>query len=104
MHNPLTHENFTNCLNTEFQVDRDGEQTQLLLAEISDLRKTERQEQFSIVFRGPLDRALSQGLHRFRHDQMGEFELFIVPIKRSAEDYQYEAVFNRLSEDNSSIS
>jgi len=104
MDNPLTHENFTNYLNTEFQVERDGEQTQLFLTEISDLRKTERQEQFSIVFRGPLDRVLSQGLHRFRHDQMGEFELFIVPIKRSAEDYQYEAVFNRLAEENSSIS
>lgn len=104
MDNALTHENFTHYLNTEFQVERDNQQIQLFLTEISELKKTERQEQFSIVFRGPLDRALSQGLHRFRHAQMGEFELFIVPIKRGVEEYQYEAVFNRLAGDNPPLS
>ncbi|HEY5885872.1 MAG TPA: hypothetical protein VIT88_14375 [Pyrinomonadaceae bacterium] len=97
MDNALTHENFTNYLNTTFQVELDTEAIPLSLTEISAVRATESQEQFSIIFRGPLDHALPQGIHRFRHDQMGEFDLFIVPIKRGAEAYQYEAVFNRLA-------
>lgn len=97
MDTDLTHETLVNCLNTEFQVDRDAERIQLRLIEISELKKNERQEQFSIVFRGPLEQPLSQGIHQFRHAKMGSFELFVVPIKRDAEGYHYEAVFNRLA-------
>lgn len=95
METALTHENFTNQLNTEFQVNGDGEAVELLLTEVSEL-KNERQEQFSIVFRGPLDRPLSQGTQQFGHPVIGDFELFIVPIKMDAEGYYYEAIFNRL--------
>lgn len=93
----LTHETLTNFLNTEFQVDRGGEKIQLFLIEISKLKKNERQEQFSIVFRGPLEPPLSQGIHQFQHAKIGSFELFVVPINRDEEGYQYEAVFNRLA-------
>jgi hypothetical protein len=30
------------------------------------------------------------------HDQIGEFELFIVPIKQDDRGFYYEAIFNRL--------
>ncbi len=91
----LTYENFAKNLNTEFQVDRDGEHIQLVLIEISNLKTTERQEEFSLVFRGPLDHPLSQAIHQFRHSSMGDFPVFIVPIGMREEGYQYQAVFNR---------
>lgn len=98
MSTDLSHEDFNNHLNTQFQVDRDGEQIELLLIEVSRLKQSKGQEQFSIVFRGPVDQPMAQGIRQFRHPDMGSFELFIVPIKQDGEGYQYEAVFNRFKE------
>jgi hypothetical protein len=53
-------------------------------------------ERFSLVFRGPRDQPLEQRIHKFEHDQIGRFELFIVPIlSRDTARLHYEAVFNR---------
>jgi len=41
---------------------------------------------------------LDQGVHNLSHDQMGDFELFIVPIKRDEHGFYYEAIFNRIRE------
>lgn len=93
----LTHEEFTKHANTKFQVQA-GENTnvEVELTEISELKVHPQQEEFALEFRGPLNAFLGQGLHNFAHDQMGEFELFIVPIKQDAEGFYYEAVFNRI--------
>ena len=48
---------------------------------------------FSIVFRGPLEPVLPQRIYRLRHDTLGSFELFIVPIGPDEAGMQYEAVF-----------
>jgi hypothetical protein len=54
------------------------------------------QERFSLVFRGPHDRLLQQGMYRLRHSQLGALELFLVPVGQDHEGLYYEAVFNRL--------
>jgi hypothetical protein len=51
---------------------------------------------FSILFRGPADRPLGQGTYQFRHDRIGGFPLFIVPMAPDANARYYEAVFNQL--------
>ena len=48
---------------------------------------------FSIVFRGPPDPLLPQRIYRFEHDELGSFDLFVVPIGRDAAGVDYEAVF-----------
>jgi hypothetical protein len=48
---------------------------------------------FSIVFRGALEPVLPQRTYRFEHDELGSFELFIVPIGPDAAGMRYEAVF-----------
>lgn len=48
---------------------------------------------FSIVFRGPGDILLPQRIYRMEHDQIGSFELFIVPIGPDEEGFRYEAIF-----------
>ena len=70
----------------------------LVLMEVSELKLSERQEQFSIVFRGPSDAYLGQGIRPFHHERMGQFDLFIVPIRQDEKGFYYEAVFNRLPE------
>jgi Domain of unknown function (DUF6916) len=48
---------------------------------------------FSIVFRGPTDRLLPQRIYRLEHDELGAFELFLVPIGPDRDGMRYEAVF-----------
>jgi len=48
---------------------------------------------FSIIFRGPADRALGQGTYPVAHNAIGAFELFLVPVQPDADGPRYEAVF-----------
>jgi hypothetical protein len=92
----LKHENFAAQLNTKFRVqDNDSKAVDLVLSEVSELKTSPKQEQFSIVFRGPLEVFLGQGGRRFEHGEMGHFDLFIVPIRKDDDGFYYEAVFNR---------
>jgi hypothetical protein len=53
-------------------------------------------DNFSLVFRGPNERPLPQMTYRLRNDSLGEFDLFVVPVRRDVEGVYYEAVFNRM--------
>jgi len=95
----LTHAEFTQNINAKFQVAIDEQKcVELELVQVSEVKLFPQQEQFAIVFRGPLDMYLGQGTQLFKHEQMGEFELFVVPISKDAQSVYYEAVFNRLRE------
>jgi hypothetical protein len=56
---------------------------------------------FSLLFHGPLDPVLPQGMYRLEQEQLGALELFIVPIGpndpaapgEAATAMRYEAVF-----------
>jgi hypothetical protein len=58
-------------------------------------------ETFSLIFEGPADHPLPQQIHRCEQEQLGRFDLFIVPIGLEAGRLRYEAVFNRLRLDTS---
>src|SRR5687768_12254749 len=93
----LTHETFAKQANTEFQVPIDeNTAVPLELINVSELKLYPQQEEFALLFRGPLNMFLSQGIRFFKHDQMGQFELFIVPIRKDEQGFYYEAVFNRI--------
>jgi hypothetical protein len=93
----LTHEEFTKNENTKFHVHVDeNTHVELELVKVSEVKLYPQQEEFAVEFRGPLDMFLGQGARNFTHDQMGEFELFIVPIKQDEQGFYYEAIFNRL--------
>jgi hypothetical protein len=95
----LTHEEFSKNANTKFHVHADeNTQVELELVKVSELKLYPQQEEFSVEFLGPLDAFLGQGGRNFAHDQMGEFELFIVPIRQDQQGFYYEAIFNRLRE------
>jgi|SRR2546427_8216582 len=96
METALTHETFSKLLNTKFAIVDAGAGVQLELIEVSELLTSPRQERFSIVFRGPNEAPLGQGMRRFEHPQMGQFVLFLVPIGQGSAGYSYEVVFNRL--------
>jgi len=95
----LQRDEFAAALNTRFQVTVEGADTiELELVEVSDLIASRRQEKFSLLFQGPLHVLLPQQIYRMANAQLGEIELFIVPVSMNEAGYSYEAVFNRLKE------
>jgi hypothetical protein len=88
---------FSEHLNTKFRIHPDEStvvETELI--EAQDAGSTPKQERFSLIFRGPHEPYLAQRIYRIEHDQMGTLELFLVPIGRDDDGFQYEAVFNRI--------
>jgi hypothetical protein len=68
----------------------------LTLTQIAGHIKTDRNETFSLLFHGPLDRFMQQGIHKLKHAKLGELEIFLAPTAQEKEGFQYEAVFNQL--------
>ena len=96
----LTLAKFSELLNGPFRVLVDQSTVVLLrlvaaTGHSSAAEARTSQENFSLLFRGPLDRFLPQRMYSFEQEQFGQFDLFIVPIGRDAEGFQYEAFFNR---------
>ena len=95
----LTHALFSEHLNTTFRVILDDSNSiEMKLTELSELLLSPQQERFAVVFKGPKEPFLGQGTRQFVHDQMGAFDLFIVPIGADETSVNYEATFNRLVE------
>lgn len=90
---------FRENLNTRFDVSHgEAETVELELIECNDLGSTPKQEQFSIVFRGPLQPFLPQMTYEMKNENLGDVFIFIVPVRRDSEFMYYEAVFNRFIE------
>jgi hypothetical protein len=96
----LTENEFSKHLNTKFRLNPatiDGH-VELTLAEVKGYAKKAEEhsgmERFSAFFDGPGAVQLPQGVYSLSHDQMGEFEIFLVPIARNESGFRYEAVFN----------
>lgn len=49
---------------------------------------------FSLLFDGPLDQPLGQGIHRLETAELGRLDVFLVPVGITAQARQYEAIFN----------
>ena len=94
---PLTEAEFSKHVNTKFRVATEPP-VELELTEVKGyLSKPNEQtgmERFSAFFKGPRDRYLAQSVYALEHEQMGAFELFIVPLSEDQSGYRYEAVFN----------
>lgn len=97
----LTHEEFSKHLKSKFEIRlSEAPAVEVELTEVSELLLSARQERFSLIFRSANDIMVVQGLHRFEHDEMGAFDLFIVPVGRDESGTYHEAVFNRLIKKN----
>lgn len=92
----LTNEIFKKNVNTRFWlVDPSFEPYALDLVECVDGYSTPTQEQFSLRFRGDPAQIFPQRIYPIKHNLMGDFELFLVPVARNDSGTYYEAVFNR---------
>lgn len=95
----FTIEMFEGHLNTKFQMHYgDSQSAELQLVSVTDVGSSERQKQFSLHFQGPLEAPILQGIYRVEHEELGNLDLFLVPIARDDKGVRYEAIFNRAVE------
>src|SRR5258708_13532637 len=98
----LTEKEFSQHLNTKLQLELDHQEVQLELVEVKGYLPLAHEqtgmERFSVFFDGPGNVRLSQRLYSLEHEQMGDFEIFLVPISGNEQGFRYEAVFNYWSE------
>lgn len=95
----LSRHAFAEQLNTKFGIYFTPEQaTESELVEVTEIKKYNRQEAFSIVFLAPIEQPYEQGIYKVAHPIVAEIEIFIVPVKKTVEGIKYEAVVNRLAE------
>ncbi len=97
----LTIDNFSQLEGKTFKISEQsgGACLSADLIEVKSLRKEEqgaddKREPFSIIFRGPNEPVLAQGIHKLEQEDFGQVELFLVPIGPDATGMCYEAVFN----------
>jgi len=53
-----------------------------------------RRDPFSLLFRGPHDKMLAQGVYSFSHNVIGTFMMGIVPVGPGEVGWLYQASFN----------
>lgn len=95
----LTENEFSKHVNTDFRVNLDAENSvELKLTGVKGYLSKENEqtgmERFSVYFQGSDEPFLPQMLYVFQHAEMGEFDMFLVPIARNAAGFVYESVFN----------
>lgn len=93
----ISHEDFADFLNETFTVERVEPTLELELIEV-DVRGAQgsggSREPFTLIFAGPIERVLIEGLHGLRHEKAGRFDLYIMPIVSSGPRQSYQVIFN----------
>ena len=98
----LTFASFAPLIQTRFQVEFNPERSvELELTAATEIQppggpEKLSQEAFSLLFTGPETPFLPQGTYWFRHDRIGRFILFLVPVGKQAGQIEYQVIFNRL--------
>jgi ribosomal protein S18 acetylase RimI-like enzyme len=92
----LTAADFEAVAGSDFTVVEPGpDQPRLVLSRVVVLpERPGYRRPFSLRFRGPATSAPTQGIRRLAHDEMGELEIFLVPIAADADSTTYQAVFS----------
>jgi len=92
----ITKEWFSERLNQTFRITAGEEVIDTELVDCSGLggdRIEGGREPFSIVLRSAMETALEQQTYRVAHSELGELDIFLVPIGPDKTGMRYEAVF-----------
>jgi hypothetical protein len=96
--NPLRRSRFTPALGSTLRMTGGGEQLDVVLAEITDLRpllRADDEDRFALLLHVPGSRRPTAGIRTLRHPDIGEVALFVSPVDRGVNPVHYEAVINR---------
>ena len=73
-------------------------QHEFMLTELRSRAAPKGYEQFSLLFLGPVEPAMPQGIYCFQHASLGTLPLFMVPVGKSANGMQYEVCISRTTD------
>lgn len=85
---------FQEQLNTTFDVVDAA--CSLILVQVGIHAQTDKHEAFSLFFDGPATPFLPQSTYTLRQAALGDADMFLVPVGRKGDGFQYEAVFNHV--------
>ena len=94
---------FSDHVDTEFELELEDGTINLTMVEVKPIKQTVkgfgvpdmiRDDPFALLFRGPADQALPQRIYPFKHEKLGDFEMFIVPVGIDENGRYYEALVN----------
>ncbi len=68
----------------------------ITLKNIAEHEKTDHNHSFSLFFHGPQTPFMPQATYQLRHAELGALEIFLVPVARDQDGFEYEAVFNQM--------
>ena len=97
MQETLTQAHWTRRLAQDFRVVIGGiDSLTLRLISVTGFQHSSdpAREAYSLLFCGPEKPALSQRTYQLVHGEMGELDVFLVPIGPQKEGFGYEAIFN----------
>jgi hypothetical protein len=92
----LTIDDFKPHVGSSFRVTEPA--VELRLERVAAVMESERarlkRQAFSLYFRGPAEPLMPQRIYRLNHKSFSEpLEIFLVPVGRTSEGVEYEAVF-----------
>ena len=94
----LTSDDFEPLLHGEFAVSLEGTPITLTLLAVDVMEERHSPPgarlSFSLIFQGPLEPLLPQGVYALRSEALGALDLFIVPLGPVEEGQRYEIVLN----------
>ena len=90
---------FAKHVNTNFRIELESlPSVELKLIAVtpraSEPHEQAGMERFSVLFSGPGDVFVPQQTYRVTHPEMGELEIFLVPLGKESDGFRYEAVYN----------
>ena len=89
-------EDFQSCLEQSFLLQHGDYEETLTLVEVVRLNNAHAagREPFSIVFQSANQEPIEQKTYRLTNEQLGDLDVFIVPIEQNESGVRYEAVFS----------
>ena len=95
----LTADHFLPHVNQVFRVKESGHALTLSRVELRRMEERELatlgRQSFTLIFAGPPDNLLHEGLYTLEVDQGPAFQIYVIPVQTLARDRQdYQAVFN----------
>ena len=96
MSEEFSRDRFASAVGTPFTMTAKERAIDLELIEVSEVRERPHQTSYSILFRVPENQVVEQGLYDLQHADLGEMQLFLVPIIPIGNQMRLEAVFNFL--------
>jgi hypothetical protein len=87
---------FAGLVNSTFRLHTAEGDLAMRLVEFEEGRASTEYEQFSLIFSADEGAPPEQGVYHVEHNEVGSFDLFLVPIAANGGGIDYQAVFNRI--------